>query len=387
MRVLYLTDCPILGSTASILRGWLIAGRTNGVDGFVAAASESVLTAWLRAEGFPVRVTEMSWLSRSRPFPAIWQAARLAIWARRKGIEIVHCNEHNVHPFGYLVASMARLPVVCSVRCKFGPAFGKWAFRRYPPSALMWSTQSIKNECLGALPTDFPVQKIHIVPEGVDMRTLESATVTREDFRRQLGITSTEVIVGMACALRPGKRVEDFLVIAERVRSKHPNTRFVLAGAGVQGEEWYTDALIPCVRRAELRRIITWVGQVAQIRTFMDAIDVFVSTSEHESFGMSVCESMACGKPVCGYAACSVAEVVGDTGLIVETGDIDGLTDAVERLVADEVLRCELGHMSRRRALDSFDPAKSIEQLRHIYSSIINERTVGNVSNDVVIEG
>lgn len=355
-----------------------------GVEGFVAATSESVLTAWLRSEGFPVRVTEMPWLNRWRPFRAVFHACRIAYWARQERIELIHCNEHNVHPFGYLVASIARLPVVCSVRCRFGPAFGQWAFKRFPPSAITWSTQNIKNECLSALPKGFQEGRLHIVPEGIDMQTLGNSSLTRDDFRRKLGIASTDIVIGMACALRPGKRVEDFLIISERIRSRFPMVRFVLAGAGVRGEESYTEQLIAQIRSAESKGILNWVGHIAQIREFLDAIDVFVSTSEHESFGMSVCESMAYGKPVCGYAACSVAEVVGDTGLIVENGDVAALIAATETLVVDEHRRSELGQKARQRVLDEFNPEKSLRQLCQIYDGILSGRQQLNGKNALV---
>jgi glycosyltransferase involved in cell wall biosynthesis len=105
-----------------------------------------------------------------------------------------------------------------------------------------------------------------------------------------------------------------------------------------------------------------------------------VSTSEYETFGNSVCEAMACARPVAAYRGGSVAEVLGDTGLVVETGDLDGLTAAVERLVAAPYLRQSLGQAARQRVAEHFNPRKSFEQLLGIYASLLGKRAVGNAS-------
>jgi glycosyltransferase involved in cell wall biosynthesis len=96
-----------------------------------------------------------------------------------------------------------------------------------------------------------------------------------------------------------------------------------------------------------------------------------VSTSEYETFGNSVCEAMACERPVAAYRGGSVAEVVGDAGLIVETGDLDGLTAAVERLILDAELRQRLGQVARQRVANCFNARKSFEQLVGLYQSLL----------------
>jgi glycosyltransferase involved in cell wall biosynthesis len=86
---------------------------------------------------------------------------------------------------------------------------------------------------------------------------------------------------------------------------------------------------------------------------------------------MSVCEAMACGKAVAAYQGGSVAEVVGHAGLIVETGDLEGLTVAVGHLVQDGELRSALGRKARERVVMEFDPVNSLKQLESIYRSLL----------------
>jgi alpha-1,3-rhamnosyl/mannosyltransferase len=83
---------------------------------------------------------------------------------------------------------------------------------------------------------------------------------------------------------------------------------------------------------------------------------------------------MACGRPVVGYRGGSVHEVIGDSGIVVETGDVEGLISAVERLLADGEYRSHLGQAARKRVSEEFNPRRSFEQLCRIYESVIGRK-------------
>src|SRR5262249_20245657 len=104
---------------------------------------------------------------------------------------------------------------------------------------------------------------------------------------------------------------------------------------------------------------------------FYQGIDVCISTSEYETFGNSVCEAMACARPVIAYRGGSVAEVVGPAGRVVENGDLAGLTEAARQCGADPALRADLGRQGRQRVADRFNPAVTIKQLATVYRSLL----------------
>jgi glycosyltransferase involved in cell wall biosynthesis len=68
--------------------------------------------------------------------------------------------------------------------------------------------------------------------------------------------------------------------------------------------------------------------------------DVLLMPSWYEGFGLPpVLEAMACGVPVVAANRASLPEVVGDAGLLIEPDDLDGVADAVTRIIADPALR------------------------------------------------
>jgi glycosyltransferase involved in cell wall biosynthesis len=369
--VLFLTDNPNLVSSARVLRGWLTAGRGDGLDSYVAVQRAGDLSRWLESNGFPCRISSMPWPDWRRPAQSLWYAWKLARWVRRERIDVVHCNEHGVFPFGSLVARLALRPVVCSVRCRIDAGFGGWAFGKHEPAALTWSTPQMQRECAAALNGSVRPERQHIVAEGVDPNEFRPADDLRPVYRARWGLADGDLVVGMASALRPGKRIEDFLELATRLHALGKPVSFALAGGLIPGEDRYQSRLLPMIEAAKARLPFRWLGHVEPVEPFLQALDIAVSTSAHESFGMSVCEALACGLPVAAYRACSVEEVVGDAGLLVETGDLDGLTAAAARLIDQPQLRAQLGQRGRQRVLERFNPTATLRQLKQVYAAAV----------------
>lgn len=78
---------------------------------------------------------------------------------------------------------------------------------------------------------------------------------------------------------------------------------------------------------------------------------LFLSTSRMEGWGLSIMEAMASGCPVVAASVGGVRELIedGDTGMLVEPGDLKGFADAIEKLLDDEALRKRM----TRRAKDA----------------------------------
>ncbi len=80
--------------------------------------------------------------------------------------------------------------------------------------------------------------------------------------------------------------------------------------------------------------------------------DVFVMPSMREPYGTAYGEAMASGLPVVGWRAGNLPYLAEDgrEGVLLRTGDVDGLANALGRLADDESLRRRMGEAARRRA-------------------------------------
>lgn len=103
------------------------------------------------------------------------------------------------------------------------------------------------------------------------------------------------------------------------------------------------------------------------------AADVFCLPSHHESLGIVNLEAMATGVPVVSTRIDAIEEYLDDgaNGLLVEPGDVVGLTAALERLVTSPDLRAELGEAGRETAIE-FSWDEQTRRLEEYYDQAID---------------
>ena len=94
-------------------------------------------------------------------------------------------------------------------------------------------------------------------------------------------------------------------------------------------------------------------GEVSEPRSteLFARCDIFCAPSRYESFGLMNLEAMMFSRPVVSCRVGGIEEVVvsGETGILVDPDDADGLLDALRTLVDDPALRQRMGTAGRRR--------------------------------------
>ena len=138
-----------------------------------------------------------------------------------------------------------------------------------------------------------------------------------------------------------------FLQMADIVRKQFPECRFVFTGGkretigGTQGLGLVT---VPQLRDQYARSSIVVVPSLWQ-----------------EPFGLVLLEAMASRKPVVAYRSGAVPEIVadGETGFVVEKGNVEQLAQRVLGLLKDPGLAGKMGEAGRQRVVREFDIRKT----------------------------
>jgi spore coat protein SA len=100
--------------------------------------------------------------------------------------------------------------------------------------------------------------------------------------------------------------------------------------------------------------------------------DVLINPSLSEAFGMSLIEAMAVEVPVIGARVGGMVDIVkdGETGLLVEPGDADALSEAILYLLSDNELRRRMGKAGRKQATARYSWDQVTKNLLHFYEDI-----------------
>ena len=168
---------------------------------------------------------------------------------------------------------------------------------------------------------------------------------------------------------RPVKRVQDVIRVFERVQEEIP-CQLVMVGDGV---EKYRAARL--VEELGLKDKVTFLGVQDDVLSVLHEADLFLLTSEKESFGLAILEAMACGVPVVATNAGGVPEVVEDgrTGFLYDVGDVESMARGCLKLLTQKELYKGFCLRSRERAVQKFQRDKIVKLYEEVYFSVLGQ--------------
>ncbi len=162
---------------------------------------------------------------------------------------------------------------------------------------------------------------------------------------------------------RPVKRVEDVIKVFDLVSSAIPS-RLLLVG---DGPERHAAEML--AKHLGLIDKVEFLGPQPNVAAVLRQADLLISTSESESFGMTIAEAMASEVPVVASRIGGVPEVVEDgvTGFLVPVGCIQSFAEAAITILTNNDLQRKIGNAARRRILDHFQVDLITAQYEKLY--------------------
>ena len=195
-------------------------------------------------------------------------------------------------------------------------------------------------------------------------------------FRRKYHIGNRQIVAFVGRRAQ-GKGIEPLIEAMRHVWKKMPSPCLVLAGNRDSEHAGVLDERINAVRREG-------IGQVVDIDDFDEeekaqifaACDLFVMTSNTDSFGIVYLEAWASGKPVVACRKTPQETIIteGKDGSLVDYGNVPELARTILNLLADDNLRGKMGHAGRQKVLASYTWETVASQTRDEYHKLIESR-------------
>jgi glycosyltransferase involved in cell wall biosynthesis len=296
-------------------------------------------------------------------------ARDLAKLVTKKGIQLVHAHMARDYPLAAYATrknSRVRLIVTRHVLFSLNPLHRITLGRAARIIAVSQAVAAQLSSSNIAAP-----ERITVVHNGIDTARFAFARdrFDRRQFLRDWDLPEESLLIGTVGELTPLKGQAEFLKAAAEVVQRYPNAYFIVAGTDNSLDKTngaLLEDLISRLKLTERVRSVPWLEDISQLYC---ALDVFVSASHTESFGLAIAEAMACSTAVVATATGGVRELVqpGETGLLVPVGDVEDLTEAILELLSSKEKRVRMGQAAQRAIASKFTITRMLDNTERIY--------------------
>ncbi|HJU44104.1 MAG TPA: glycosyltransferase [Vicinamibacterales bacterium] len=216
------------------------------------------------------------------------------------------------------------------------------------------------------------------VHNGIDVQTVH-ATRSRDEMRRELGLTASTVVFGTAGRLTAVKGHDTFLHAARLILDREPGATFIIAGGGPLEDE-----LMALASALGIAPACRFLGARHDIHDVMAAMDVFVLPSLNEGLPMAILEAMAMSRPVVASDVGGLREVIrhGHTGLLVPPANAPALAAAALELARDGELAGRMAAQAKRVVEERFNRERNGAAVVDLYHAVGRQqrRRIGGVA-------
>jgi glycosyltransferase involved in cell wall biosynthesis len=328
----------------------------------------------LRPPLIPARMTIVRGDSTRR---VLWANVHAPLLVRRCRLALYHAVDNLSLPLFWPKNGVRYVLTVHDLIPLLWPETVTWKHRTYfrvairrvtrRTDAVIVDAEAVKALVVERLGVD--ERRVHVVPIGVDAEVFRRPPPpVREAVRRRFGLAECPFVLFVG-TVEPRKNVPMLVRAFERLQRTGRLSGVRLVIAGPLG--WQSDAARRTVDSLGLRDAV-FTGPVSdeELVGLYSEASLFVFPSLYEGFGLPALEAMACGVPVVASDIPVLREVLGDAARFAAPTDVEGLANAMERVLTDEGERATLIERGRERVA-RFTWQETARRTFSVYESLL----------------
>jgi glycosyltransferase involved in cell wall biosynthesis len=306
---------------------------------------------------------------------ADWRAVRqIEEYIQEDEVDLVHTHGYKADLYGYLAAWRCHKPVVATCHNWVGgtAALGiynhldRMVLKKF--NALAAVSDAVAHRLLAF---GVPAEKIKTIANGIDVMAFERA--------EPLPLLKAEdsTVVGLVARLDLQKGFEYLLRAARELCKTSPGLKIVIAGEGPD-----RNAIEEMVQQYGLQSNVILAGQQSNMPAVYAAMDIFVLPSLNEGLPMTVLEAMAASKPVIATRVGAIPSVIkdGESGLLVDPKNSEGLRNAIASLLDDPERRRRMGTQAHAWVSQNYTSEAMALKYRDMYEEVLGKPATSAIS-------
>jgi glycosyltransferase involved in cell wall biosynthesis len=291
------------------------------------------------------------------------KAIALRRFVREHAIEIVHAHMARDYPLAALAAGHddgARLIITRHVLFPMSKLHRITQRRVARVIAVSQSVASVV--CEQGI---FHPDQINVVHNGIDLTKFRPRGARHSPGHLRVGILGE---------LTANKGQLEFVRATETVAEQIDNVDFIIAGRDNSRDGDYGLRLKALIEASKFRDRIQLIESRIDVPEFLSGLDIVVSTSRSEAFGLVIIEAMAAGVPVVATATAGACEIISDneTGHLVPVGDVNEMAAAISLLLKDPAQRQQIAESARQTVARNFSLERMVSDTEAVYRQVLS---------------
>jgi glycosyltransferase involved in cell wall biosynthesis len=236
-------------------------------------------------------------------------------------------------------------------------------FVHYLPDMYVTCGENMRNNLIKNC--GFPKEKVVSISTGISSEFFE---IKKDpEMKTKYGLKNNAIVITNVGILRSVKGHEVTLKAVRHVVDKFPDAVFFFAGDGPRKR-----ALEKMADELGISSQVIFAGFINNIKNVYSFSDIIVLSSWSEGLPQSILQAMASGIPVVATKVGGVPEIVfhEKTGILVQPGDFESLSNGIIRLLKDHVLREQIINNARELVINEHTLTRMLDKTESLYNDL-----------------
>lgn len=320
-----------------------------------------------------IRVLTIPSLARDISLFKEWQVLKeLRFYIREERPDILHLNSSKIGGLGALAGRLENVKKIVFTAHGWPHREPRGALARLLIWLLSWATVrfahiviAVSEVDLKTAPALFAKKKIVLIHNGIR----DFPRISREEARRFLApslpdLTVCKEWIFIPAELTRNKGIDIAIRAFAGVRTNIDTAALVIAG---EGEEH--GALARLIDSYGLQKRAFLLGFVPDVRQYLAAADLYLMPSRKEGLPLALLEAGHAGLPAIATKVGGIPEIITHEkeGLLIRPDDVDGLADAMTRLLLNPEEAKTFGENLLAKVHETFSEEEMLEKTFALY--------------------
>ena len=321
-----------------------------------------------------------------------YKIIKAVILSRNIGILFLSNSVYGYHLLPYIRQKFPQLPVVDYVHCEEE----EWYNGGYPMFSATYnrliarnfvSSGHLKDWCSRRGSKD---EKIEVIYTNVDSVQVKRDSALRNSLRKKLQVDNDTALILFVGRLTTQKQPDVLFKSLSKLYEINKNFLCVIIGDGPERKQLTTD-----INRSPASKNIIYLGETTnnEVKSYMDAADIFFLPSAYEGIALAIFEAMSKELAIVGAKVGGQEELVTeDCGILVQRSEPEKESDSYSRILNEFIVNLDvtrrMGKKGRERVEGQFDLSHMIDKMDSSLRETVREykRPAGpEIENEYIV--